>query len=739
MHGPSTAPDNLPRDDDRALDAWRILSELYKYRWVVLGATVLACAGTYFWTLRLPRIYEADCSIAYDPSPARPLGRDIDDMSAPMHYWSAREYYATQNQIIASRAVAEKAVRRLGLHHFGRSGEAEPSPDEVTHAARALQAQLSIVQDRDTRIVHVRVRDGDPERAALLANTLADAYIEKTMEDRLGSTTNALEWLGGQLDSLKGDLEHSELALHEFVKEEANLSMPFEQQQSLVSEEIQAYSKELNATRVRRIQSEAHLAELQLVDPADPTDLDTRVLSGSPTLSAFRTSLLEKSNARARLAIRYGDEHPEIRELDVEIERLREQVRHELDGMIAGARAQLEEVRRAEAGLRAALATANDKGLSLNLQEITHRRLQRERDNSARLYGTILERTAETDLAHALEVAFVRVVDRALRPTFSVYPRMRVNLGVGGALGLLFGIALAFLFSQLDRTIRSVEDAEALGITVLGILPKIEAGVPLAGSYYGRKRSRRTVETIDNRDLVVHTHPKSSIAECCRTIRTNLTFMSADHPQRALVVTSPNPREGKTTVTLSLAISLAQSGKKVLIVDTDLRRPRIHKALGKTNARGVTTVLVGEHSAREVIEATDVPGLDFLASGPIPPNPSELLHTTPFRDLVRELSRSYDHVLFDSPPLVVVTDAAVIAPQVDGTLLVVHARTTTRDALRSALRQLRDVSARVTGGVMNDVDLSNKRYGYGNYYYSHDGYYTAEAEERPPETPAARA
>lgn len=737
--------------DSFGLDLWRLAHELYKYKWLVAGGVVAACAIAYFWTLRQPRIFEADCTIAYDPTPTRPLGRDIDDMSAPMQYWSAREYYATQNEIIRSRIVAEKAVRKLGLQHFAgptsdasRASNPAAEAPNLTHAAMKLKQQLSIAQDRDTRIVHIKIRDRNAERAMILANAVADAYIEKTMEDRLGSTTGALEWLGGQLDSLKQDLERSELSLHDFVKEEANLSMPFEEQQSLVSEEIHTYNKELNEARVTRIGLEARLDELEKIDPSDPATLDARILAASPTLTAVREKLLDRATERARLATRYGDQHPQIRELDVELTRLGAQIRGEVDGMLAGARSQLREARRIETGLRTLLDRSNKDGLDLNLKEITHRRLQRERDNSARLYGAILERTAETDLAHALQVTFVRIVDRALLPTFSVYPVMRTNLTIGAVIGLLFGIGVSLLLSQLDRTIRSVEDAEALGITILGIMPKIETGVSLGGSYYSRKRTRqKAAAVVENRDIVVHTHPKSSVAECCRTIRTNLTFMAADHPHRAIVVTSPNPREGKTTVTLSLAISLAQSGKRVVVVDTDLRRPRIHKALDRTNAHGVTTILVGAQSVRDAVQATGIPGLDLLASGPIPPNPSELLHTTQFGDLIRDLTSLYDHVLFDSPPLTVVTDAAVLAPQVDGTILVVHAQKTTRDALRSALRQLQDVSAHITGGVMNDVDLSSKRYGYrygpGTYYYNYGAYYVTEDGQRKPEAPAAEA
>jgi capsular exopolysaccharide synthesis family protein len=455
----------------------------------------------------------------------------------------------------------------------------------------------------------------------------------------------------------------------------------------------------------------------------------------------MRASYFERERERATVALRYGNGHPEIQSLDTEINRLRGQIAAEVEALAKGARAELKVARELEAGMRTAQAQANAAGLELSVQEITHRRLQRERDNASRLYGTILERSAETDLARALDVQFVRVLDRALKPTFSVEPRLRNNLVAGSVLGFVLGIGLAFLMSMLDRTLRSAEDVEALGITVLGILPRIAGGAPPSGGRYGRNKKRRgrDAEPVDNADLIVHTHPKSAVAECCRTVRTNITFMSADRPQRALVVTSPSPREGKTTVTLSLAISLSQSGKRVLVVDTDLRRPRIHKALGAPQGRGVTTILVGEHSVAEAVQQTEVPGLDVLTSGPIPPNPSELLHTSQFGELIGELTSRYDCVLFDSPPLQAVTDAAVIAPQVDGTIVVVHGQRTTRDALSASLRQLRDVGAALTGCVVNSVDLAAHRYGYqyGNYYYYHQGGYYGTDEKR--DAPAAEA
>ncbi|HMI90190.1 MAG TPA: polysaccharide biosynthesis tyrosine autokinase [Polyangiales bacterium] len=727
------------RADAGGVDVFRLLHQLYRHKWLILGIVAAAIVGTHYWTSRLQRLYQADCSIEYDPNPMRPLGRDMDDSPGAYYFWSSQEFFATQNRILTSRALAERVVRKLSLHHnadfMGISGPQAKSwrGGDIIQAARRLQGQIQVEQERDTRVVHVRVTDNKPERATLLANAVVDAYMEKVMEDRLGSTSNALDWLSGQLDSLKNQLESSELSLHEFVEGKASLTMPFEEQQKLVSADIGRFSTRLGEARIGRIEQAARLKALEAADNPDPMHVVHPTIIGSPSVADLHAKYLEASRQRKALEIKYGDNHPQIQALDVQLDILSTKLRLEIDGVIESARSGLREVEAIEAGIQGALQVANKAGLELNLQEITYRRLQRERDNSSRLYGSILERTAETDLSHALQVSFVRVVDRALKPGFSIYPSYRKNLTVGTLIGLLLGIGLSLLFTQLDRVIRTIDDAEMLGFSVLGVIPKIDVAGASLGPRYGRRKRRNAPELVTNRDLIVHTHPKSSVAECCRTIRTNLTFMSADRPQRALVLTSASPREGKTTVALSLAISLAQSGKRVLLVDTDLRKPRVHKALARSSAKGVTTVLVGAHTAKEAIQSTDVPGVDLLASGPIPPNPAELLHTAQFRDLVAELRTRYDIVLFDSPPLNAVTDAAVIAPQVDGVVMIIHGQKTTRDAARSAMRQLRDVSANITGGVLNDVDLSSRQYGYGSYYYyHHDGYYSAEAEEHAP-------
>jgi capsular exopolysaccharide synthesis family protein len=281
--------------------------------------------------------------------------------------------------------------------------------------------------------------------------------------------------------------------------------------------------------------------------------------------------------------------------------------------------------------------------------------------------------------------------------------------------GLLFGLCAAFLVDLLDNTLKTQEQVERLlRIPFLGIVPAI-------------KGSGREDDT--TRDHYIIEFPRSSVAECCRTLRTNLMFSSPESPAKTFLVASSRPREGKSTLVSNLAITLAESGARTLIVDTDMRRPRLHKSFRMSNDVGVSNLVLGEAKLDAAIQHTNVPRLDIMACGPIPPNPAELLHTEAFRNLVATLRDRYDRVIFDSPPVGVVTDAQVLSSLVDGVVLVVHANKTTWPSARAAKRRLVDVGARIFGVVLNNVKLGNNA---NTQYYEYGYSVYGEEEKRAP-------
>jgi len=307
----------------------------------------------------------------------------------------------------------------------------------------------------------------------------------------------------------------------------------------------------------------------------------------------------------------------------------------------------------------------------------------------------------------------------ASRPT---KPNVLRNLFLAVLFGLLGGAGLAFAAEYLDRTIVSQQQVEEkLGLTFLGVVPSIERRPDGA-----------------SQDLFVHAQPKSAVAECLRAVRTNLLFMSPEKPLRTILVTSAGPQEGKTTTATSLAITMAKSGGRVLLVDADMRRPRIHRIFGVPSAAGLSSLILGEGTLADTVHATEVENLWVLPCGPVPPNPAELLHTGTFQRLVQEMGRTFDRVIIDSPPVGVVADSVVMSTHVDGTLMVLKAGKTDRLMASQAVRQIRDVKAFLVGAVLNDLDLSDQKYGQYSYYYQY-GYYYGEGKPHVPKHEATKA
>ncbi|MDB4990183.1 MAG: Tyrosine-protein kinase EpsD [Myxococcaceae bacterium] len=709
-----------------------LVAELWRYKLVVPAVAAVVVAAVVFWTMRQPKIYEAAATLEYDPHPAQPLGSKLEDQSGNS-FWDSQEFYETQNFILRSRSIAERVARKLALHRDDdfmgratRSGKAVPEANALEGATARVMKALKIEQVRDTRIVRIRAQDRSPDRAQLIANAVVDAYIEKSLEDRLGTSSRAMEWLGNQMQNLKRELESSELALYKFREGHHTLSASLEERRKIIGSQLQSYNNTLTQIRERRVQIAARLSVLRELSAAkDPLALSSGPLANDPAIAGLRVQYRETSEQLGRLSLLYGDAHPQVRAARAARDMVLSSLEAQVNSIYAGIEAELKEHERAEKGIQAALDEVNRQGLALSLQEIDYTRLERERSSKTELYGMVMERAAQTDLSHAMRVPSGRALDSAIRSDTPVSPNVRLIVTFAVVIGLTLGVFAALGVSYLDNKVRGPADMEARGVTVLGVMPSIGAVAALPSYSRDKRRGARRLESSE-RDMIVHLEPRSTAAECCRTIRTNITFQAADRPLRTIAVTSAMPKDGKTTVAVSLATALAQSGRRVLLIDTDMRKPRLHRVFKLPGGPGITSVLAGEATLDEVVRATDVPDMSFMQCGPLPPNPSELLHTRRFAEVIEEARSKYDTVIFDTPPLGAVTDPAIIATQVDGTVLVVRSGSTTRNGVDAALRQLSSVSARLLGIVLNGVDLTDSNY--GSYYAYYRGYYEEDGK-----------
>jgi capsular exopolysaccharide synthesis family protein len=707
-------------------------------------SAVLVMLAVAVYTLVQTKIYRASATIQVDPSAPKPLGKDVQtvvDMGAG-DYLANHEYLETQYKIIQSKRVAMAVVKRLELNRDrsfvddvpprpGLSGEAV-SEDRATEL---LQERLTVEPVKDSRLAFVRYEDASPERAQRVLSAVLDTYITQNLDDTLASVNSAVDWLRSQLDRLKGDLETSEMALQQFKEQKNILALEVDDKSNILREELRQLSAELTVVRGRREQLAAKRSELQKVPEDDPRSLGAPELLSSLLLQTLRQRYEETIRDRDGL-IGQGkaENHPDVRRAEAGVQEARAAVLAEIRNVRVSADRELAATVKEEGGLNALLSEAQRRAVEVNLLQIQYSRLHRERENNEKLYTLVLERTTETDLQRLLRVNNLRVVDAPDLARKPLRPRIAIMVLLAIALGIAAGLGVAVCLVALDRTIKTPENVEdELGITCLGLLPILDT--TRGGQAYGRKRRRVGPKPQPIApELVVHKAPLSNVAEAARAIRTNLMFMSADNPIRTLLVTSANPAEGKTTVACCIAIAIAHAGHRTLLVDCDLRRPRIHRIFGKTSEGGLTTALLDESALDRVIQPTEVAGLFVLPAGPLPPNPADLMHSERFRALIRELRDRFDRVVFDSSPVAPVTDATILSAYVDATMLVVRAFTTKKDAARHALRMILDIGSKTAGVVLNAVDFSKHEYKYATYYgrYGYGTPYGETPEESKP-------
>jgi polysaccharide biosynthesis transport protein len=679
---------------------------LLKRRWTIGAFFLVVTLVVTVATLLQPDIFSATAVIQIESEAPNIVGfKEVVALGA-QNYWASKEYYETQFRIIRSRPVLEKVIEALDL-------DAIPPFDTMDQDRRPryLSNILRVAPVKSSQLVNLTVEFTDMKTAVEIANALAKVYQHENFRRKSDAAQSALEWLGEEEVRRTDRVREKEQELHSFLVDHEIVS--FEERQNVVAKRVQDLSDALTQVKRKRIGSQVHYQKAaqfrkQGKSLAIPEVIDNKLIQD------LKADLIFLQKEISKAAAKWKPDHPGYKKLVGQETELKKRIDEEIGNIILSLQATYSTDLAGEGKLGAELDATTTEALELSRLEIQYRQMEREASSEGLLFDEIQQRQKETEITKSLPDISnnVRVIEQAREPERPepVRPRRRVNVMLGALLGLMGGIGLAFVLEFLDTTIKSAEDLErSIDAPFLGIIPSFDDDLDAVPD-----------------ELFTHRFPKSSITESVRSIRTNITFSTAGKELKRLLVTSAGPQEGKSTAVINLGIIFAQGGKRVLIIDSDLRRPRLHRAFKVGRKRGLTNLIMEEASIEEVVIHTEVPGVDLIPCGPIPPNPSELLGTQRMRDLSYELADRYDLVLFDSPPIVAVTDAVVMSKIVDGVVIIAKAGKTTTEIVTKASRRLGDVKATILGSVLNDFNIRGAGYRYYYYYYH---YRSREGEE----------
>lgn len=685
---------------------------LFLKRWpLLLAAAVVVFVAGILYTLKQPKLFKATASVIVAPYTPQVLTgvRGVMDRRLATY---ERSFLKTEESVLKSRAVRKIVAQKLGLYMPPEDG----SKDQGRADGQRGMVGYSVSAQTNSRIFNISALDKDPVFASKTANAVVSAYMQHNVDKRIDSSKDAGSWLAVRHGELKTKLEVAEANLYGFMKEHRIMSASFDGQLNETRSRLRTFQGELTALQSRKISTSLDRKTLsRLKKNPELVDILPKIQNAN-TIEKLKSKLLDLRAEHEVLKGKYLPAHPNMIKLIDQMAALTGEMDKEI--RIAVKRLKREElaIKTTEAGLRKIVAEETEKEARMNELALAYGKLKREVDTSAKYYDMVTDRLKETDLTGMLRVNNVSILDWARVPSAPFKPNWQNNLMVSLLLGLMLGVGLIFLLEVLDTSFKSQEEVEAqLGVPFLGVLPIIEAGDQKSKAKNSRLKDKMGAR---ERDLFVLNHPKGMVAECSRAIRTNLHFMSTDNPLRTLMLTSAMPKEGKTTSTISLAITMAQAGQKVLVVDTDMRRPRVHRSFNISNEVGISSLILGDANSEQAIVHSELSGLDVLPCGPVPPNPSELMHTKRFAEVVEGLKGQYDKILFDAPPVGAVTDPVILGTQVDGVVLVVKTGKTPRAQVQQALRSLQDANVRLLGLVLNDMDINTKKYGYyyGKYY-----------------------
>jgi capsular exopolysaccharide synthesis family protein len=694
------------------VEYWHVL---VKRKWTVIGLFVIAVLTGFMMTMLSTPLFQATATIQID----RPIEPAVgQSMNSEQGYFDYR-FYETQFQLLRSRSMSEKVAARFDPNDPVFSIMAEPSPfsrlmNLLTGAAEQPQEEVSIEQKRsrlaglvrggmgidpvkDSRLVRIHFISPDPRLSASVANAIAESFIQTNMDRRVDNSSYAREFLEDRLEQVRVKLEDSERALAQYAQRE---QIAVGNNESLLSQDLEALNAALTQAKQERIDAETKLRQVQGMGAlAHPMLLQNE---GVQALRSTRGKL-EAEYQEKRLTYKEG--YPLMQQLRSQIEQIDLQLEREVKIVREGLLAGFEGARQKEAMLEEQVKNVASQVLDVQARRASVTVLEREVETNRQLYDALLQRYKEIGISSTTEANNVSIVDQALPPGGPFSPNLIRNLMMAMVVGLVIGIALAFLFEYLDDTLKRPEEIEKhLGIGVLGVIPKLDGS--------------NVEEALED--------PRSAFSEAYRSVRTSLQFSTEQGVPKVLLVTSSSSAEGKSTTAITLAKNLAQLGKRVLLIDGDLRNPSLHRSLGSENAMGLSNYLAGGIKPAAAIRPTKQLRLTFIPSGPLPPNPAELLAGPKMMSLLSLAAEKFDQVIIDGPPVMGLADAPILANIADGTLLVVEAGVTRIAMAKATLKRLMGARAHVVGALLTKFDARVAGYGYGGdysayHYYSYGG------------------
>ncbi len=726
---PLTSPQPLyyPPDTEEEVHLRDYLHIILRRKWIVITFLAAIVTTVTLGTFMMKSQYKSTIMIKIDKENPNILAfKDVVSLER-----AEEDYYQTQYKILKSRNLAKRVIRSLRLH---------TNPEFVPDLQNEKKADINTLLKQDkpleddgissglidsfldkvnvsplqkSRLVNVSFTSYNPELSAKVANSIGDSFIGLSIDSKFEATYQARVWLEKQLEIMKAKVEQAEEKLNEYAGKNEIIFLDKKgdekgtDSENIITKKLSELSTELTSATSERISKEALYKEMRSGDPESSS-----VVMNNPMITSLKkdyAALDSEYNQQLKI---YKPDYPQMVRLKEHINQTKKKIDLETIKIILSVKKDYEIAVNRENQLKSAFESQKKEALNLNERSIQYQILKREADTNKELYKGLLQRLNETGVSASLTASNIQVLDRAEIPKKPFKPRKTLNIVLSIIVGLFGGIGLAFFTEYLDNTIKTPEDIkEKICLPQLGLVPK-----------YTNADNNEALQKVE---YIAHSDGRSPIAEAYRSIRTFLLLSTGGKPPKVMMVTSPAGEEGKTTTAINTAISLTKSDVKVVVIDADMRKPRLHRVFGIDNSAGLSTFLSGNAEfGNGLIKTSDIQNFDIITSGPIPPNPTELLSSYRFSELIHGLYPLYNFIIIDTPPVLGMSDPLIVSSQTDGVIMVVRSGKTERQAVQEARRMLEGVNAKILGVVLNSVSQSNMRYSFYYNYYRY--YYTDE-------------